>query len=49
MLLHELGHVLGLDHVDNADELMNDDNLGLTAYGPGDLAGLRQLGNGPCF
>ncbi len=49
VLLHELGHVLGLDHVDNPDELMNDDNLGLTAYGPGDLAGLRRLGNGPCF
>ena len=49
VLLHELGHVLGLAHVDNAGELMNDDNLGLTAYGPGDLAGLRRLGNGPCF
>jgi hypothetical protein len=49
VLLHELGHVLGLDHVDNPDELMNEENLGLTAYGPGDLAGLRRLGNGPCF
>ena len=49
ILLHELGHVLGLAHVDNPGELMHDDNLGRTAYGPGDLEGLRRLGRGPCF
>ena len=49
VLLHELGHVLGLDHVDNPGELMHEENLGQTAYGPGDLAGLRRLGEGPCF
>ncbi|MGH3346056.1 MAG: matrixin family metalloprotease [Nocardioides sp.] len=49
VLLHEIGHVLGLAHVDNPGELMNEDNLGLTTYGPGDLEGLRRLGRGPCF
>jgi hypothetical protein len=49
ILLHELGHVLGLAHVDNPDELMHEDNLGKTGYGPGDLEGLRRLGQGPCF
>ncbi len=49
ILLHEFGHVLGLAHVDNPGELMHDDNLGKTGYGPGDLEGLRRVGQGPCF
>jgi hypothetical protein len=49
ILLHELGHVLGLAHVDNPGELMHDDNIGKAGYGPGDLEGLRRLGQGPCF
>ena len=40
ILLHELGHVFGLDHVDNPGELMSEDGSGLTDYGPGDLEGL---------
>lgn len=48
VLLHEFGHVLGLDHVDSPQELMYRENEGLTALGPGDLEGLRLLGQGPC-
>jgi hypothetical protein len=48
VLLHEFGHVLGLDHVDAPGELMYDHNIGRTDFGPGDLEGLRRLGRGPC-
>lgn len=49
VLLHELGHVLGLAHVRDAGELMNQDNIGRSSFGPGDREGLRLLGQGPCF
>ena len=49
VLLHEFGHVFGLDHVDSPRELMYDENSDLTDFGPGDLQGLRRLGNGPCI
>jgi hypothetical protein len=49
VLLHEFGHVFGLDHVDSPRELMYDDNSDLTSFGPGDLEGLRLLGQGPCI
>jgi hypothetical protein len=49
IILHELGHVVGLAHVADPAELMNADNLGLLDYGSGDLAGLARLGNGRCF
>ena len=49
VLLHEFGHVVGLDHVDSSRELMNEDNVGRTEFGPGDLEGLRRLGQGPCI
>jgi len=48
ILLHELAHMLGLAHVDDPDELMNADNLGLLDFGPGDLAGLAKVGAGTC-
>lgn len=48
VLLHEFGHVFGLDHVGSRRELMYDGNLDLTSFGPGDLEGLRLLGQGPC-
>ena len=45
VLDHELGHVLGLDHVDDDGELMAAVNTtGRVAFGPGDLAGLARLG-----
>jgi hypothetical protein len=48
ILLHEFGHVFGLAHVHSRHELMNERNVGLTHFGPGDLQGLRLLGQGPC-
>ncbi len=48
IVMHELGHVVGLDHVDDPSELMYGDNVGQTEFGPGDLTGLARLGSGPC-
>jgi hypothetical protein len=45
VLLHELGHVLGLDHVDDAGQIMYESlTAGEAALGSGDLAGLRRVG-----
>lgn len=46
--LHELAHVVGLGHVDDADQLLNPVMTGRTAFGDGDLRGLSVLGSGPC-
>ena len=48
VIMHELGHVVGLDHVNDSHELMNAKNIGKDDFGPGDLAGLRRLGQGGC-
>ena len=48
VIMHELGHVVGLDHVDDAHQLMAAENLGLVSFGDGDLRGLYQLGQGRC-
>jgi hypothetical protein len=48
VVMHELGHVLGLGHVQDNGELMNEDNIGRTQWGPGDRKGLALLGRGPC-
>jgi hypothetical protein len=55
ILMHEWGHVLGLAHVDDPEQLMWSEelggdphavipNLGQTGWGAGDLAGLEQVG-----
>lgn len=45
---HELGHVVGLGHVDDPGELMYEENLGRTSYGPGDREGFARLGGVDC-
>jgi hypothetical protein len=48
ILAHELGHVLGLDHVDDPGELMNAEYVGQDGFGPGDRDGLERLHDLPC-
>jgi hypothetical protein len=48
ILAHELGHVLGLDHVDDIGELMNAEYAGQSGFGPGDKEGFEQLHALPC-
>jgi len=48
ILSHELGHVLGLDHVEDVDELMNAEYRGQSGFGPGDRTGLARLHDLPC-
>jgi hypothetical protein len=49
VLMHELGHLVGLDHVRDPGELMSARNYGRTEFGPGDRAGLAILGKGACI
>jgi predicted Zn-dependent protease len=46
--MHELGHVLGLGHVQDPSQLMYPAHHGQATYGPGDLAGLAAEGDGAC-
>ena len=48
IVLHELGHVVGLDHVDDRNELMYREGTTRRHFGPGDLEGLAALGSGRC-
>jgi hypothetical protein len=49
VMMHELGHVVGLAHVHDVRELMNPKTVGRTSFGPGDLEGLAELGAARCF
>ncbi|WP_051581278.1 matrixin family metalloprotease [Pseudonocardia acaciae] len=47
--MHELGHVVGLDHVNDPGELMAPEFTGLVGFGPGDREGMARLRAGPCW
>jgi hypothetical protein len=49
LLLHELGHVVGLAHTADRNEIMfSEAQLTVQDYGPGDLMGLRAVGSRSC-
>lgn len=48
IIMHELGHVVGLDHVRDENELMFGEGITRHDLGPGDLEGLARLGAGRC-
>ncbi len=47
-ITHELGHVLGLGHVNDPTQLMYGGLNSTISLGDGDRAGLARLGRGPC-
>lgn len=49
VILHELGHLVGLDHVTAPKQVMYPETqLVSTSLGAGDLTGLSLLGSGAC-
>ncbi|WP_162150166.1 matrixin family metalloprotease [Arthrobacter sp. H14] len=49
IIMHELGHVVGLDHVGDSGQLMYSEiSNDVTEFASGDLAGLAAAGNGSC-
>lgn len=49
IVMHELGHLVGLDHVDDPTQAMNPvATHGLRGFAAGDLTGLARLGTGQC-
>ena len=48
-LLHELGHLVGLTHVNDRSQLMFESSNAVRDFQGGDLDGLAELGRGPCI
>jgi hypothetical protein len=48
VILHELGHLVGLGHATDSRELMFPSYVGQRDFGPGDRAGLERLGGQDC-
>ena len=48
VIMHEFGHLVGLDHVTSESQLMSSENNGQIDFGDGDLTGLAKLGSGSC-
>jgi hypothetical protein len=48
IVMHELAHLVGLDHVDNTSQVMAPSASAVTEFGAGDRAGLERLGSGGC-
>ncbi len=50
VILHELGHLMGLDHTSDRTQLMfSEAQFNVDTYGDGDLRGLALLGRQACF
>jgi Matrixin len=50
IILHELGHLVGLDHVEDPKQVMYPTtSSSVSTYASGDLNGLAKLGRGDCF
>ena len=49
VVLHEIGHLVGLDHVSDRTQLMYPSTGGTLDFASGDLAGLAALGEGACL
>jgi len=51
VVMHELAHLVGLDHVDAPRQLMHPtgDDRSPTEFADGDRRGLAELGRGPCL
>lgn len=48
IVLHELGHLVGLDHTEDSTQLMHAENRGVDSFQAGDRRGLALLGQGRC-
>ena len=50
IVLHELGHLAGLDHTSDKSQIMYSENqFNVRSYADGDLRGLAALGSQSCF